>query len=238
MNGKKTSPWVYVGIGCLGAVVLAVAAVAGLGFFGYRWAKQIESDMKDPRTREAKTMAILGCKRLPEGYHPMVSLSVPLMMDMAMLSDAEPDTEGRVRGFNRRGFLYFQLLNPRSDHKDLRDYFEGKTNDDSILRRSGIGVHVQSKELIRRGVLPMQGYTLMYLAQRGGLHMNEGRADGINTLMLIDCAVPESRRRMAIWFGPDPDPEAPVASVDFTGSPADEEALRAFMGHFTFCQKP
>ena len=42
MNGqeKRTSPWVYVGVGCLAVVLLAVAAVATLGYFGYRQAKQ------------------------------------------------------------------------------------------------------------------------------------------------------------------------------------------------------
>ncbi len=237
MNGKKTSPWVYVGIGCVGAVVLAVAAVGALGFFGYRWAKQVESDMKDPKAREAKTLAVLGCDRLPDGYRPMASVSIPFVMDMAMLSDAEPDAEGRVRGFDRRGFLYFQFLNPRADKKELRDYFEGKTDDDSVLRRSGISVRVQSRELIRRGVLHLQGFNLMYLAQRGGLHMTEGRSEGVNTLMLIDCPAEDARRRMAIWFGPDPDPGTPVASANFAGSPADEEALRAFMGHFSVCPK-
>ncbi len=236
MNNKKTSPWVYVGIGCVVIVVLGIAAFAALGFFGYRWAKQLEADMKDPKARAAKTMEVLGCERLPDGYHPMVSVSIPFVMDMAMLSDEEPDEDGRVRRFGRRGFLYFQFLNPRSDEQELRDYFEGKTNDDAVLRRNGINIHVRSKEFIRRGVLPMKGYTLMYLAQRGGLDLTEGRTDGVNVLMLIDCPEDE-RMRMAIWFGPDPDPEAPLTKANFAGSPADEEALKAFMEHFAFCRK-
>jgi hypothetical protein len=42
---------------------------------------------------------------------------------------------------------------------------------------------------------------------------------------------------MAIWFAPDPDPKTPVASANFSGSPADEGALREFMGRFRLCQK-
>jgi hypothetical protein len=235
MNGeKKTSPWVYVGIGCAVIVVLGIAAVGTLGFFGYRWAKRVESEMKDPATREAKAKAVLGTERLPEGYHAMVSLSIPFVMDMAMLSDQAPREGGEIRGFGERGFMYFQMINPRYDEREMRDYFEGRTDDPSVLRRSGINVDVHAKEVLRRGVLEMDGYAVMYMAQRGGLHLDHGRTEGINAMMLVDCPE-DGRLRMAIWFGPDPDKGAPPGSANLQGSPADEDALRAFMGHFRLC---
>jgi hypothetical protein len=237
MNGKpKTSPWVYVGIGCTAVVVLIVAGVASVSFFGYRWAKRMEADMKDPAARESRVKQVLGCQSLPEGYHPMVSVSIPFVMEMAMLSDRDPDDEGRIHGFEKRGFLYFQFLNMGSNEQELRDYFEGKTQDDSVLRRHHINVHMRSREQIKRGVIDMEDHRVMYLAQRGHLDMAEGRAEGVSSLLLIDCPQ-DSRRRMAIWFGPDPDSKAPVAKADFSGTPADEAAIRGFVGHFQLCHK-
>lgn len=77
----------------------------------------------------------------------------------------------------------------------------------------------------------------MLLAQRGGLRLEHGRTEGINAMMLVDCPE-DARLRMAVWFGPDPDPGAPARSANLRGSPADEEAVRAFMGHFRLCGRP
>lgn len=235
MNGeRRTSPWVYIGIGCTAIVVLAVIALATVSFLGYRWAKQVQSDIKDPAAREAKVKQVLGADRLPPGYYPMLALSLPFVMDMAMLSDRPPDDSGMVHGFGERGFLYFTLLNPQLKKAEMRDYFEGRTDDASVLRRSGINLHVHSKEILGRGVFSSRGYSVMYLAQRGRLDLDQGRAEGINALMLVDCSG-DNRMRMAIWFGPDSSPEAAPGSAGLAGGPADEAALREFTGHFRLC---
>jgi hypothetical protein len=84
-------------------------------------------------------------------------------------------------------------------------------------------------------VVQTNGYAVLYLAQRGALQIHQGHTRGVNDLLLVDC--PQDRRmRMGIWFGPDPDPQAPVATANFEGTPADEKALAAFLGHFHLCQ--
>jgi hypothetical protein len=237
MNGERgtTSPWVYVGIGCGVALVLGVVALGVLGYGAFRWGKQLEKDLKDPATRTAKVKAVLGADTLPDGYHPMMGMSIPLVMEMAMLSDRAPGADGEVHGLGDRGFMYFRFLHGGSNEKELRDYFEGKTNDDSVLRRHNMNIRVHDQEVIRRGVVETNGYPVMYLAQRGDMQMNEARTRGVNTLLLVDCPQDE-RMRMGIWFGPDPDPHAPVATVNFEGTPADEKAVTAFLGHFHLCR--
>jgi hypothetical protein len=235
-NGK-TSPWVYVAIGCAVVVVLAIVAVVGLGFFGYRWAKKFEAELKDPAEREKKVLAVLGAEELPPGYHPMVGMSIPFVMDMAMLSDVpvpeggEPDDAG----FEERGFFYFKMLSTGKQRRELDDFFEGRIDDAEFLRQSSIDL--KRGEVIARGDLSLPATDgARYIAQRGSIAWGGrgSRGEGLTSTILVECAG-DSRMRLAMWFGPDPQPEADPGAADLSGSVADPEALAAFLGHFRFC---
>ena len=118
------------------------------------------------------------------------------------------------------------------DDQELRDYFEGKTDDPRVLRDNNIDVDVD--EIITRGIVPLDAATLMYVAQRGSVSTQGFKGEGVTSVTLIDC--PDDKRlRMAIWFGPDPDPGLTADEADLTGTPADEAALVEFMGGFRFC---
>jgi hypothetical protein len=89
-------------------------------------------------------------------------------------------------------------------------------------------------------VIEEEGETLYYMAQRGEVQVQGGAqsqgqlAEGVSSTILVECKG-DRRLRMAIWFGPDPDPEAPGEKLDLTGTPGDPEAIRAFMAHFDTC---
>lgn len=203
MNGtaKRTSPWVYVGIGCGVIVLLGVVAVIGVGVFGYRKAKQMEAEMKDPAARTAKAREVLGGD-IPDGYHPIFSLSLPFIMDMTLLGDRPPSEQGQPDRRLEKGFVYFKSLSSGQQEDELKRYFEGKTDDAEVLRRGNI--HINAEETIRRGTLEIPGQTTLYLAQRGTFAMKEGTTtNGLTTMMLIDCPQ-DAKQRMGIWFGPDP----------------------------------
>lgn len=233
MNGtpRRTSPWVYVGIGCGGALLLGVLAVVGVGVYGYRKAKQLEAEMKDPQARAAKVREVLGGD-VPDGYYPVLALSVPFLMDMAMLGDHPPDEKGAPNKRMDRGFIYVKSLGTGAQQDELKRYFEGKTDDAEALRQTNI--RINAEETIKRGVIDIPGQTTLYLAQRGNLAMNERHSQGLTTLVLIDCPQ-DTRQRLGIWFGPDPAPAEPVEQVDWSGSVADEAAVRDFIGHFKLC---
>jgi hypothetical protein len=240
---KGTSPWVWVGVGCLGALVLAVGGIMTLGYLGYRKVKEIETEMKDPEARAASVRRVLGAERLPEGYHAVMGMSIPLVMDMAMLSDTPPDFSGRRHGLGQRGFIYVRTLAPGQNRAEMRDYFEGRTDDPEVLRRNNIRIHREG-EVLRRGVIDLsEELKLMYTSQRGALDMAESRAEGITTMMLLDCRG-DTRQRIGIWFGPEParageegprPGSSPALVPDLTGTPADESAIREFMAHFRLC---
>jgi hypothetical protein len=235
MSEKKTSAWVWVAVGCFVPLVLGVVAFGTLGYFGYRKAKQIETEMKDPQARQAAALRVLHADALPEGYHPMMAFSIPLVMKIAVLSDREPGTSEpgkHAEGFDTTGFIYIELIS-FGDDDELRDYFEGKTDDASVLRDHNI--QLDTREVLRRGVLERgDGEQLLYLTSRGRVEMSRSSADGLMALMLVECPG-DDRRRMGIWFGEDPAPEAPVDDPALTGTPADEDAILAFVAPFDFC---
>jgi len=232
---RGRSPWIYVGIGCVVALGLLLSGAVTLGLLGYRWVKQVETENKDPDVRAARVKEVLGCEELPEGYHPVVGFSLPFVTDIAVLSDRPRAVEdSRGDPFGERGFIYVKLLTPAGqDEQEVRDYFEGRTDDSRILRRNRI--RLRTRNSLGRGVIGAQGQTLLYLAQRGELELSEHRGRGLNAMILVDC--PQDRKlRLGIWFAPDPAPEAEAGSAQLAGTPADPEAIRAFMARFRLCR--
>jgi hypothetical protein len=238
---KSTSPWVWVAAGCGCAVLVGVLAIGGMGFFGYRWAKQVESGIKDPTQRQAKVLEVLGAERLPAGYYPVMGLSVPFVMEMAMLSDHELpagedlDHAGR-EVFGERGFIYTKMIQSGRDRQRIQDYFDGKTDDLDALRHTGM--NLGRGEVLRKGTLTLPGAEARYVSQRSNVSFHSGAgARSITTTTMIDCPQ-DSKMRLGIWFTPDPAPQAEevsAGSADLAGTPADEAALAEFLGHFRFC---
>jgi hypothetical protein len=98
-------------------------------------------------------------------------------------------------------------------------------------------VNVESEEVIGNGKVTAGGTELVYSARRGVVTTEGDRKDGLFNFFLATCPG-DQRTRIGIWFAPDPKPAAPVAEVDWTGTPADPQALKAFGDHFRFCEGP
>ena len=62
-----------------------------------------------------------------------------------------------------------------------------------------------------------------------------GRSQGIASMSMLECEG-DSKMRMGIWFGPDPDPDAPIEDLDLTGTAADPAAIEEFYAHFDLCK--
>jgi hypothetical protein len=237
---KPTSPWVYVVVGCGLAVVLAMFAIAGLGWWGYRTAKDVADSMTDPVKRENKVKSVLPYERLPAGYYPAFAISVPMFMEMAMLSDRElpagenPQEMGE-EGFKERGFVYFNMREIRNNRQEMERYIRGEgpppkdTNFDTNVR-------FDPKDVIRRGEVQASGTKVLYASSRGtisGKDSDDKR--GIVTMVMPDCG--GGRLRMGLWFGPDPAPDQPVQEADYAGSNADPAQVQQFLNHFQLCGK-
>src|SRR2546423_10429245 len=136
---KRRSPWLYVGLGCLALVVLVVGGLVISGLYVGSKMKDFAAEMKDPVARDNAAKAKLGAKQLPAGYYTQMSISVPMLMDMVILTDRPPKASGEPsEGMDKRQFMYMNVISKGQDQKDLDDYFSGKTNDPAVPRHSNI----------------------------------------------------------------------------------------------------
>ncbi len=235
MAADRRSPWVYVLLGCLGLVVLAVVVIGGLVFFGVRTARNIAVDNEDPERRRERALEILGADEAPGGYYPAGVISVPFVIDMAVLSDLVPGAEPWAGEFGERGFYYVQT---RWGGDDLRAFFDGETSEAPALR--DMGLELDLEENLERGDLDRQDVAARWATFRGSTMFGSGEQIGeFVTLIEFDCPGDE-RMRMGIWFGPAAESRsADVAEDDGAGdSVPGSEAIAAFLEPIHPCGAP
>jgi hypothetical protein len=233
---KETSPWMYIGCGCAALVILAMIGIAGMTWVGYREGKKLEKAWGDPKAAEARTREVLAYDKLPEGYYPLGSFSLPFVMDMAMIGDDPPPPGSTPKGkdnggFKDRGFIYFKMRRFGNKGQEFQDYVEGKGKQPDWLKGD---TKVDTTEPIKRGEVEANGQRIVFSANRGKVNQRGHSVDGIATIMFIDCPR-KDRLHFGVWFAPDPKPGEPADQVDFSGTNADPEEIRKFASHFRFC---
>jgi len=227
----KISPWVWVGCGCVGGVLAIVAVVVGVVFVVGLGLRGMAETMKDPAAREARVEEILGTEELPEGYNPVIGFNIPLVGEVVVLAANQPDDSGQLESFGDRGFAYVKLTGVlgRRKRQELKDFVEGRGNPPDITIQSEF--RIDSDEVLKRGKMDLEGGTLAYAVHRGKLESKD--APGLANMMVLDC--PDGTGGFGIWFGRDPSAEGTGGDAALAGTPADESAVREFLGHFDLC---
>ena len=149
----------------------------------------------------------------------------------------------------RRGFLYLRFRDLFGRGERTRALLAGEEGEDQPLAQEEI--RFEPSETVSRGAFESSGAAVTWTARRGRIRIDRGRFgvegegdeadDGAQpadsaVLALADLDCGDRYQRIAVWFAPDPAPDAPAGEVDWTGTPADETALRAFLGHFRPCE--
>ena len=223
-ENKGIPPWIWVGCGCVGAIATLVFIVVGLGFWGAQKAREIGETMNDPEARAEQALEVLGTEALPEGYVTVTAVSIPFVLDFAVLSAA------------KNGFIFMSFPAFGDGDEELYDFFEGRTDNVDSLKRERFNVDL--KERLATGRLDRAEDQILWVSHRGVVEsdeidaMDEGRA-GLVTMMLLECD--DDRRRVGIWFGPDPSPESPADSLDLAGTVADRSEIESFMRPLAPC---
>jgi hypothetical protein len=230
---KPTSPWVWIGCGCGAAVVLAMIAFGVLTWWGYNAAKNMEEGFKDPKKREENTKKVLPYEQLPPGYYPAGAISIPFLLDMAIFSDRELGAGESPEGdLGEKGFMFFSMRQMGGNKEDMRRFLRGEKPEKAEWRRN---VNYEPGEVIRMGSLEVGGVPVLYHASRGGVSFGaSSHGQGLVTMLMPECPG-ENRLRFGFWFTPDPTEGKPVSEADFTGTTADPEAMKDFLGYFTVC---
>ncbi|RMH15112.1 MAG: hypothetical protein D6696_21540 [Acidobacteria bacterium] len=239
---NKRSPWLYVGCGCAAFAVLLVLAIAGAGYFGFR---QVARGITDPAVRTERALALLGTDELPPGYHAQMTLSVPFIMDMAVLSDGPPVEAGNVEdlGGHERVFFFVKIKIEDKDKEEFERYLEGEEDSAKVLDQ--MQVDFRRSEILGRGRFDSGDQVVRYLVQKGEISERDGRVPGIFTLAAVDCPDDE-RMRVAAWLQRRPELAAEAPAVEapqageaspqsLAGTVADEATLRDFMSYLSVC---
>lgn len=236
-------PTTWLGCGCASVVAVAMAIIAGTTFSTWRADRRFQDMRTDPEARRAAVAAVLPHDRPPPGYQPLGALTLPFgLLSVAILSDAVP---GGDREHVERAFFYAEMPDWFGREEAMREVLRGSAD----LEAGGITqieVEFDPREELGRGDFEAGGGTVLYLARRGTLRIDESRfglaeedtpkreMPGIATMLLFDCAG-DRRMKLGLWFTPNPAPERPAGELDLGGTPADPAALRGFVGAFRTC---
>lgn len=167
-SSSTTSTLGWLGCGCGALVALALATIVGMTWFGYHKGKEIERTFTDPVARTEATQKILAWRELPEGYYPAGAITIPMLMEMAILSDHEPekDEAGHGRAFERRGLVYMSFNSWISNEKELLSWLNGDLKETpKWLQRSD--AKIDPEDVLKRGSLEIDGRTVFYVVSRG-----------------------------------------------------------------------
>lgn len=206
-SSSTSSTLGWLGCGCGALVALALAGIVGMTWFGYRKGKEIERTFKDPEARVEATRKVLPWRELPEGYHPAGAITIPMLMEMAILGDHEPEPgeAGHGEAFEDHGLVYMSFNSWISDEKELLQWLRGELKETpDWLRRSD--ATIDPDQVLKRGSVESGGRTVFYVITRG-------EADDVISEVPTDVPAPPEAPAP-----PEPPAEAPEAEV-----PAERE---------------
>jgi len=240
--GAPRKPTAWLGCGCAAVVVTALALVAAASVATWRAERRFERMRTDPAARAAAVAAVLPHGAPPPGYEPVGALVIPFgVLSMAVFADAAP---GSGRAHVERAFFFVDMPDWFGRERALRAVFTGTAPPAAGIRQAE--VEFEAREELGRGEVAAGGARVLWYARRGTLRLDDARFGlaeegaprrefpGLATMLLADCAG-DRRLRLGLWIAPDPAPDLPAAAADLAGTPADPEAMRAFLGHFRLC---
>lgn len=234
----ERSPWVYVGCGCALIVVLIVVAIAGASFMGVRKIKEYTEGMKDPVVRAERALEVLGGSALPPGYNAQLYLSVPFVLDLALLTDGPPVTEDDRQGMrDYQNMIFFVDVRDFDESRDFDRYLDGEVDRPAIFRQIDVDFDFRAGEPLGRGSFDVGTQGIRWVAEAGDLETDLTEHPGVLVLSGVDCPGRDKRVRILAWFQRHDDLDLDALRANPTGTPADEAAFRGIVENFDVCAR-
>ena len=233
-ESKGTSPWVWVGCGCVGCAVLLVVVIAGAGYFGFRSVSGFRDAMLDPEIRSQRVREILGAEELPEGYRARLFMRIPFLGELAVIGDGRgpdlPDPESGpegppifVDGYGDRFFVFLHLRRlDRLEDEDQWSVILGQRSQSDVNIQ--LGYTFQVDELLEEGEIPIDGGVVEFRSTRGELISARRQWQGAAVQFVFRCD-DASSKRVAGWFVRDD-----LVPVALSG-----EDAASFLAPFSLC---
>ncbi len=226
---KQRSPWLYVLLGCGGlAGLLCLGTMIVLGL-GVKAAKGMQDGVNDPEARQKNALEQLGT--LPEGYTVVASLNM-FVAQTTILTDREILPDGGFVLGDGHTFTYFRVM-ANENNKKGKDFLLGKETDPLALQQNGI--NIDTKNIVKRGQLTIDGRKYSYVASRGPLESMAAPQAGLHNVILFECA--GDQLQVGRWSQLDPAPEKSAEELDLAGTVADEAQLVKFLKPMNPCGK-
>jgi hypothetical protein len=224
------SPWFYIGLGCGGLVLLAAGIFVAIVLLSVKVAKTTQREMLDPDARHARAVRVLGAGELPPGYHAAMNFSIPILLDVVILTDTEGLEGGRIDPTTENMFIFLEVFRGGRSPEEMTDE---KT--EALAMLEGQGIRLDSGDTLLQGDLTVGQQRILYSSSRGSVRIHgDQEMDGLTSVMYIGC--PDDKKlRMGIWIGPDPAPDQPDDSLELAGTHADPAEIRSFMSWFDVC---
>ena len=197
----------WLGCGCGALVAIVLVAIIGVTWFGFRKGKELERTFNDPQARTEATRKVLPWRELPEGYHPAGAITIPMFMEMAILSDEEPKPgeAGKGEAFEHRGLVFMSFNSWISDEKELLQWLRGEIKETpKWMRRAD--AKIDPEDVLKRGSVEVDGKTVVYVVTRG-------EADDVISKDVSDAPAPPEP----------PSPPLPPEAETSAEAPAERE---------------
>lgn len=232
---RSRSIWPFVGVGCLAVVIAVLLGVCALGYFAVRTGKNMVRQFTDPEVRRQRVLEALGAEQLPEGWKPAFALSVPFVMDVAVIGDVVPGEDGKIKDFGERAFVFLSLSGGfvrGEEEKRLERFFAGQGGDLGSIRVENLDF--TQREVIGISRSETHGTPVDVVAVLAQVRTEKGPEERLLAAMRIRCAG-DARTRIGLWFEPPPPGIDKVSDIDLTGTNADPDRVREFLDQFRLC---
>ncbi len=259
---KGMSPWAWVAMGCGCFVLLAVLAVGACGFGMVSMVRDLEGTMTDPVKRADATRNLMGYESLPDGYEPAFALEMPFIGDVAMLADV-PFEQDSVADPTRL-FVFFRPGVVSRQDDDIKAMIEGRSDPSRLLESFNVRVRSREtlsegefelqdtnvRYVAQRGEARHEGgssegiYSLIFAECGGKPAMALWLEPEVSVGAMVEGAAEAVAAEAAEAVGGAVAGEEPSGASggareggepDYSGTPADESAIRDFLAHFRLC---